>query len=87
MNSIIENLRSYVETRFLANLPLAQGNDESLLKAGVVDAFGVLDLVTYIENQYYIRIENHEFDPEQFDTIHKLAAAVESRLFVSAVET
>jgi acyl carrier protein len=67
---------------FLTNsvLPLARvemfEDDESFLEKGILDSTGVLELVGYIEKQYFIRVEADEITPDNLDSLNKLVAFV-----------
>ena len=46
--------------------------DESLVELGYIDSFGIVDLVTYFENKWKIKIENEEITKEKFGSINKM---------------
>jgi acyl carrier protein len=87
MSSISVALRSYIEKRFLTDRPVHFSNDDSLITLRVVDVFGLLDLIAFIESQYFINFDDGELLPHNLDTINKLTAAIEKRLMVSPLET
>lgn len=87
MSSISSALRSYIEQRFLSGRTIPFGNDDSLLTLRIVDVFGLLDLIAFIEGQYFIRFDDGSLVPHELDTVNKLTAAIESRLMVSPLET
>jgi len=47
-------------------------DDESLLDNGVIDSTGVLELVSYLQEHFDIRIEDDEIVPANLDSIHNL---------------
>ncbi|HWR53680.1 MAG TPA: acyl carrier protein [Bryobacteraceae bacterium] len=51
-------------------------NDTSLLGEGLIDSIGIVDLLSYIQAVYGIRVEQHEITPEHFDSVNRLAAFV-----------
>ncbi len=51
-------------------------NDTSLLGEGLIDSIGIVDLLSYIQTEFGIRVEQHEITPEHFDSINRLAAFV-----------
>jgi len=39
-----------------------------LLQPGVIDSLGILELMTFLSDQYGISLEDEDFDPEHFAT-------------------
>jgi len=54
--------------------------NESLVELGYIDSFGVIDLVTYLENKWKVKIENAEITKEKFGSISKIINLVYSKL-------
>lgn len=54
--------------------------NESLVELGYIDSFGVIDLVTYLENKWKVKIENAEITKEKFGSISKMIHLVYSKL-------
>ena len=61
-------------------------NDDSLLEQGLIDSTGALELVTLLEGKYGIKIEDHELDPENLDSINKLVRFINRKTQLSAAE-
>ena len=47
--------------------------EESLVELGYMDSFGVIDVVTYLENKWQIKIDDAEISKEKFGSISKMA--------------
>jgi acyl carrier protein len=56
--------------------------DESLVELGYIDSFGIIDLVTYFENKWKIKIENEEITKEQFGSINKMVNLINAKLLL-----
>ena len=54
--------------------------NKSLVELGYIDSFGVIDLVTYLENKWKVKIENAEITKEKFGSISKMINLVYSKL-------
>ena len=54
------------------NIPL----DKSLLAEGVLDSFGVIEIVEYIESNWNITIEDSEFTLERMGSINKMVQLI-----------
>jgi acyl carrier protein len=58
--------------------------DESLYELGVLDSFGVVELVSFIETHWSIQILDSEITKEKFGGVNKMAALIEEKLSVPA---
>jgi acyl carrier protein len=65
-------IRDFVVTNFLFGKGEDLSNEESLLENGVIDSTGVLELVSYLQERFEIRIEDDEIVPANLDSIHNL---------------
>ncbi|MDI6780759.1 MAG: acyl carrier protein [bacterium] len=54
-------------------------NDDSLLEKGIIDSTGILDLVSFIEERYGIKIDDEELLPENFDSLKAIGEFVETK--------
>ncbi len=63
----------------IAKLDIIPKN-ESLVELGYMDSFGIIDLVTYFENKWKIKIENDEITPEFFGSINKMLEMLEQKI-------
>lgn len=45
---------------------------ESLFTAGVLDSFSLVDFVTFLENEFNIKVDDNKLRPENFDTMQKV---------------
>ena len=54
--------------------------DKSLVELGYMDSFGVIDLVTYLESKWKVKIENKEITQDQFGSINKMVNLVYKKL-------
>ena len=50
-----------------------------LVSSGILDSLAILKLITFLEEQYDIRVEPHEADPEHFNTLESISGLVDSR--------
>lgn len=54
----------------------ALGNDQSLMSTGVLDSTGILELITYVEETFGIKVADEEMLPENFDSVDAVSAFV-----------
>ena len=72
---VIEEIVDYLRTgnpliSELASVPL----DESLVELGLMDSFGVVEIISFLESKYQIKIEDEDITKEKFGSIRKMAA-------------
>lgn len=81
MNEISTSIREYIVRNFLFDDPASMlPNDESLLKAGIIDSTGVLDLVIFVEDTFGFEVDSDELIPDNFDSIDHLATYITSKV-------
>ncbi len=44
-------------------------DEESLIDTGVVDSFGIVSLISFLEEAFNIKIESEDFVQENFETV------------------
>lgn len=55
------------------------GYDESLINSGLVDSFGILELVFFIEKTFGTKIKDFEIIDANADTVNLIAGLIRSR--------
>jgi acyl carrier protein len=53
--------------------------DEPLIERGVLDSLGIMHLVTFVESEYGVTIDDEDLVPEHFGTIGAVARLVEGK--------
>lgn len=78
---VLARTRAYIVENFLYMHPdLRFGDAESLLKRGVVDSMGVLELVQFLQEEFGIEVADDEITEQNFDTLAALARYVTKKL-------
>lgn len=74
----VENaVRDFIQKAFRAQVavrPLEA--DTPLFSSGIIDSFGVLELIAFLEEAFKIEIDTTRYDLTEFDTVRKIAALV-----------
>jgi acyl carrier protein len=52
---------------------------DSLLEKGVIDSVAMIELVSFIEQTFSIRIDDEELIPENFDSLTAIGAFITSK--------
>jgi acyl carrier protein len=77
------HLNSKIRQFILEKFPLARKQElrdsDTLLESGILDSLGVLDLVSFLEQQYSITLNDDDLVPENFQTLERIVAFVERR--------
>ena len=60
----------------MASLP----RDQSLVELGILDSFGVVELIEFLEQTWRITIADDEITKERMGSINKMAGLVKSKL-------
>ena len=69
----------FLATRFRSTLGGREPRpDEPLLSSGVVDSFGLLELIAFVEDSFGVRIDPARLGLERLDTVDRIVALVES---------
>lgn len=74
-----ETIRAYIARRFAAQLgrePLLP--DTPLFSTGIIDSFGVLELIAFLEAQFGVTIDPGRHEIGDFDSTVKIAALIET---------
>ena len=73
-------IREFVVENFLFGEANGLKDDTSFLEEGIVDSTGILELVTYLEDEYSITVEDEELIPENLDSINNVANYLQSKM-------
>ncbi len=81
MQTIEQEIRAFVQDAFLIGQDASSiSDDASFLEKGIIDSTGVLELVSYLEQCYSIKISDEELVPENLDSIRRVAGFVRQKM-------
>ena len=67
----------------LGKFPLAKKrgiqDDDPLLRTGILDSLGILEVVSFLESEFQIVVADEELVPESFETIATIARFVDGK--------
>jgi acyl carrier protein len=75
-----KTVREFVIRNFIFEDDGSLTPEMSFIDNAIIDSTGVLELITFVEETYGIKVEDHEIIPENFDSIRNIASFVEHRL-------
>jgi acyl carrier protein len=56
------------------------GNDDSLLRNGLIDSLGILEVVTFLEKEFGFTVSDEELLPENFESVQCLSNLVQHKM-------
>jgi acyl carrier protein len=68
---------TFLRTRFRSSIRGELGADHPLFSSGIVDSFGVLELIAFLEDTFHVVIDPSRHELNEFDTINKIVLLVE----------
>lgn len=85
MNDIEPKIRTFIAENILfSDKGYPYADDASFLNEGIVDSMNMLQVVTFVEKQFHIRIADEDITPDNFDSVSRLAAYVRSKAVAPA---
>ena len=80
MADIKAAVREYIAENFLMGQSDIQVDDTtSFLEIGLLDSTGVIELVSFLEEEFGIQVEDDEISPDNLDSVDSIAKYVESK--------
>ena len=73
-------IRTFIVENFLFGNDDGLTDDTSFIDEGIIDSTGVLELVTYLEEEFSIKIEDDELIPENLDSINRVSNFLQTKL-------
>ena len=73
-------IREFIVENFLFGSANGLNDDTSFLDDGIIDSTGVLELVTFIENEFSIQVDDEELIPENLDSIDNIVGYLERKM-------
>ena len=82
-----EDAANRIHTFIADDLLMGRGleflDDDALLEEGVIDSLGLLEVVTFIEAEFGISVEDTDVTLENFGSVNAISAYVRSLLAVT----
>jgi acyl carrier protein len=77
VDTIATEIRNFIVANFLFGQD-GDGftDDQSFLESGIIDSTGLLELVSFVEQQYGISVADRELVPENLDSLRNIAQFV-----------
>ena len=79
MQTLQDRLHGYILEKFPMAKKQVLGTEDDLLNGGVIDSLGILEVVSFIEQQFAITVEDEDLLPENFQSIDHMVAFVQKK--------
>lgn len=81
----MEQIKQSVKNYILENVLYGAGDDalsdeDSFLEKGIIDSTGILEIVSFIEEEFNITVQDEEMIPENLDSVNNLAKFVKEKI-------
>lgn len=76
-SAIADRIKNFLGQQFPATKKIS--NEDSLLKNGLIDSLGVLEVVSFLEKEFGIVISDEELLPENFGSVRRLSSFVREK--------
>jgi acyl carrier protein len=80
MQTIAQQFREFISRNFLFDRDGGRlSDDDSFLEKGIIDSTGVLELITFIETNFEVKVDDADVIPQNLDSIRNLVRFVERK--------
>jgi len=77
---IREKIRGYLDENFLYMMPnFVLDDDDRLLERGVVDSMGIVEMLTFIEDEFGVKAADDEISEANLGTLRAIVRFVASK--------
>ena len=73
-------IREFIVENFLFGEANGLKDDTSFLEEGIIDSTGILELVTFLEDEFSITVDDEELIPENLDSIDNVANYLQRKM-------
>ena len=74
MEEIKTTIKQFIIDNFLFGDDSGLEDNTSFLEEGIIDSTGMLELITFLEEEFAIQLDDEELIPENLDSINNLEA-------------
>jgi acyl carrier protein len=80
MEETKKQIRTFIVENFLFGNADGLKDNTSFLEEGIIDSTGVLELVTFLEEEFNIKVADEDLVPENLDSINNVSAYLQRKL-------
>ena len=84
---VAASVRDYLARNFLfSDQGYAYEDSASFLESGIIDSFGFMELLHWVEEQFGMTVADDELVPDNFDSVQKLSRFIVAKKSGGALE-
>ena len=73
-----ETIAAFLLSRFRAAIRRGEiGFDDPLISSGIIDSFGVLELIVFLEDTFHIELDPTRLAVTEFETVNRITSLVD----------
>jgi acyl carrier protein len=80
MSEFKDTIRTFVVENFLFGNNENLEDSTSFLEEGIIDSTGILELVSFLEEEFSITVQDEDLVPENLDSINNATAYLQSKI-------
>lgn len=78
--SVESRVRSYVLENYLFTDDQSElDSNDSFLEKGIIDSTGILEIILFLEEEFAIKVADHEMVPEYLDSVVNIVSLIEKK--------
>ncbi len=76
------DVRSSIRNFLKNSAPMGAGfsDHDNLLTKGVIDSLRMLDMISFLEAQFHLKVDEDDLMPENFESVNAITHFVEERI-------
>ena len=82
MSEISDRIRDFIASELMFEDSSASLSDETPLLAGVIDSLGLMQLISFIEDEFAVAIDDAEVTATNFRTVGDIQRLIEQKVQV-----
>ncbi len=75
-DAVAAKIRDYLSRNFLFSDGFEYEDDASFLELGIIDSYGFIELLHWVEEEFSISVADDELVPDNFDSVRNLSSFI-----------
>ena len=80
MNAVVAKVREYIVENYLFGDDENLKDDSEFMEEGIIDSTGILELVTFLEDEFSITVEDDELIPENLNSFKNIGSYLANKM-------
>lgn len=79
VDEIKDKIRTYFIEDIISDDSYELEDNEPLISSALVDSFSLVEVATFIEEEFDVEVDNSDLNADSFDTIEQIVAYIQER--------